>query len=266
MFTSIRELVYIFSDLLFPLHIYYNAERCILVNGIIERVTRDFDQKDKNYEIYDIDPNYVKDRVHALISLNNLNKETMKMVLNGLEECYLKYRERSPESLIFIDNPDIDRKYGEYLEIVKNRKNDLINIYLQLSNKYSDNQNKKSYVWQGDPDSELIKFYSLMIDKYKLIAPETTYDQFKAVFTGQPTINIIPIKWHQDNASELLYFNEAIKSKVNVVWNIYQRMTACFVKPDGKQFKVAWKSLKTNIEINLSVEKQEAIDELLKKL
>jgi hypothetical protein len=124
-------------------------------------------------------------------------------------------------------------------------------------------QKKTSYVWQNNPDKELPELYSLMINKYKLIAPETTPEQFKAVFTGQAIESINPIKWHQDNASELLYFNEAIKNKVNDVWHIYQRLEACFVKPDGKPFKVVWKSLKTNIDINLSSDKQKTIDEIV---
>ena len=125
-------------------------------------------------------------------------------------------------------------------------------------------QKKTSYVWQNNPDKELPELYKLMIGKYKLIASETTYEQFKAIFTGQPIESIEPIKWHQENASELLYFNVAINNKVNNVWNIYQRMTDCFVKPDGNQFNAVWKSLKTNLEINLSSDKQKAIDELLK--
>ena len=124
-------------------------------------------------------------------------------------------------------------------------------------------QNKITYQWQNNPDEELPELYSLMIDKYKLIAPETTYEQFKPIFTGQPIESISPIRWHNDNASELLYFNEAIKNKVNDVWHIYQRLAACFVKPDGKTFNAVWKSLKTNIEINLSADKQKAIDELV---
>jgi len=125
-------------------------------------------------------------------------------------------------------------------------------------------QKKTSYVWQNNPDKELPELCRLMIDKYKLIAPETTYEQFKAIFTGQPIESIEPIKWHQENASELLYFNGAINNKVNNVWHIYQRMTKCFVKPDGNQFNAVWKSLKTNLEINLSSDKQKAIDELIK--
>jgi hypothetical protein len=123
---------------------------------------------------------------------------------------------------------------------------------------------KISYIWQNNPDKELPELHKLMRDKYKLIASETNFEQFKAVFTGQPIDESFePLKWHQDNASELLYFNEAIKDKVNDVWHIYQRLAACFVKPDGKQFKAVWKSLKTNIDINLSLDKQKAIDELV---
>ncbi|MEZ4909890.1 MAG: hypothetical protein R2774_03405 [Saprospiraceae bacterium] len=138
--------------------------------------------------------------------------------------------------------------------------------FTNLLTKGNKQSKKTSYVWQTNPDTELPVLYSLMINKYKLITSETTYEQFKAVFTGQEIESINPIKWHQDNASELLYFNEAIINKVNDVWHIYQRLAACFVKPDGRPFIVAWKSLKTNIEINLSPDKQKAIDELVKYL
>lgn len=124
-----------------------------------------------------------------------------------------------------------------------------------------------SYVWQNNPDKELPELYSLMIDNYKLIAPETTYEQFKAVFTGQAIESINPIKWHQDNASELVYFIDRLEQTDNIVHNPkktdYQKMTACFVKPDGKQFKANWKQIKQNISINLSSDKQKAIDELV---
>jgi hypothetical protein len=128
-------------------------------------------------------------------------------------------------------------------------------------------QKKTSYVWQNNPDKELPELYSLMIKKYKLIAPETTPEQFKAVFTGQGTESINPIKWHQDNASELLYFIVRLEQSNNIEHNPkrtdYQKLKACFVKPDGSPFKAVWKSLKKNIDINLSPDKQKAIDELV---
>jgi len=129
-------------------------------------------------------------------------------------------------------------------------------------------QKKTSYVWQSNPDKELPKLHSLMINKYKLIAPETTYEQFKAIFTGQPIESIEPIKWHQENASELLYFIGRLEQSSNIVHNPkkadYLKMTACFVKPDGQEFKANWKQIKQNISINLSPDKQKAIDELVK--
>jgi hypothetical protein len=40
-------------------------------------------------------------------------------------------------------------------------------------------------------------------------------------------------------------------------------MTACFVKPDGKPFTASFKELKQTLSINLSQDKQKAIDELV---
>jgi len=128
-------------------------------------------------------------------------------------------------------------------------------------------QKKVSYEWQNNTDKELPELYSLMIDKYKLIAPETTYEQFKAVYTGRTIDEIEPIRWHQENASELVYFIDRLEQTDNIVHNPkktdYQKMTACFVKPDGKQFKANWKQIKQNISINLSSDKRKAIDDLV---
>lgn len=128
-------------------------------------------------------------------------------------------------------------------------------------------QKKTSYVWQSNPDNELPELYSLMIDKYKLIAPETTLEQFTAIFTGRPIDEIEPIRWHQENASELVYFIVRLEQTDNIVHNPkktdYQKMTACFVKPDGNHFKANWKQIKQNISINLSSDKQKSIDDLV---
>jgi hypothetical protein len=139
--------------------------------------------------------------------------------------------------------------------------------FTNLLTKGTKQQQKTSYVWQNNPDEELPELYKLMLNKYKLIAPETSLEQFKAVFTGQAIESINPIKWHQDNASELLYFIDRLQQTNNIVHNPkradYQKLKACFVKPDGKPFNAVWKSLKTNLEINLSPDKQKAIDELV---
>lgn len=125
-----------------------------------------------------------------------------------------------------------------------------------------------SYVWQNNPDKELPELYNWMVNELKLIASETSYEQFKAVFSRQSIDESFePIRWHQNNSSELLYFIGRLEQSNNIEHNPkradYKKLKACFVKPDGSQFEVVWKSLKTNIEINLSPDKQKAIDELV---
>ena len=191
------------------------------------------------HKSWEIDEITKKKKYHKQIIL--LNTETNGLI-NGQIDC---------NNIFEIGEPLLE--YGRLIQNKSQKKK---------------SQKKTSYVWQGYSDKELPELYSLMIDKYKLITPETTYEQFKDIFTGQPIESINPIKWHQDNASELLYFIDRLEQSNNIVHNPkkadYQRMKACFVKPDGKLFNVVWKSLKTNIEINLSADKQKAIDELLK--
>lgn len=83
------------------------------------------------------------------------------------------------------------------------------------------------------------ELYSLMLNKYKLIAPETTLEQFKAVFTGQPIESINPIKWHQDNASELLYFIDRLQKTNNIVHNPKSRLP----ENDCLLCQAQWKSI-----------------------
>lgn len=127
--------------------------------------------------------------------------------------------------------------------------------------------NKITYQWQNNPKIELPELYSLMHDEYKLIASETSLESFTAIFTGQPIdSSIIPIRWHQDNATELIYFIDKLEQSGQVKHTKkadYQKMIACFVKPNGTKFQAAFKNIKTNISINLSLGKQKAIDELV---
>jgi len=130
-------------------------------------------------------------------------------------------------------------------------------------------ETKISYNWLINPDTELKELFELMTNKYKLIASDTSYEAFEAIFSACPIDeHFNPIKWHDNNASELLYFIHNLKDghKISGIKNRidYKKMTSCFVQPDGKQFNANWKQLKFNIEINLSERKREAIDELLK--
>lgn len=191
-----------------------------------------------------------------------LDKKTEEsMILDFFnDEDYLKFHNGN---LIPLENEAIkefirEEAFKNVIELLKK----------EYSGKPSKSKKKSSYQWQGNEDKDLPELHKLMVDKYKLIASETTYKQFRDIFTGQSIENIKPIKWHQDNASELLFFLIRLRDSNNIIHNKrmnYQKLAACFIKPDGNPFKVAWKSLKTNIELNLSPDKQRAINELIKQ-
>ncbi len=86
-------------------------------------------------------------------------------------------------------------------------------IYSELKKSLKPAEKKKavkiSYVWQNNPDKELPELYRLMTEKYKLIEPETTYEQFEAVFTRQPIESINPIRWKESNRL-LAYFLDRV--------------------------------------------------------
>lgn len=118
-----------------------------------------------------------------------------------------------------------------------------------------------SYTWLNKPDTELPELYQLLIDA-QLMHPATTIEQLRAVFTAKPLQGIEPIKWHDDNASELLYFILQLESTDSIAkgrQTNYQRLTACFVKPDGSPFESAFKTLKQRVNVDLSEPKQQTI-------
>jgi hypothetical protein len=107
-------------------------------------------------------------------------------------------------------------------------------------------QKKTSYVWQNNPDTELPMLHSLMINKYKLIASETTYEQFKAIFTGQPIDSIEPIKWIDTNRLLAYFLDSAFSGQQ---WQS--------IAGNGKLFKNNHKVITAN---DLSVAKKGYID------
>lgn len=195
---------------------------------------------------------------------------------------YLVYNIASGDERILIEGYRQTEKEKQYIRYIFERyqyyyrklydsANEIFNDYKALNIFIANSQNKNiktSYLWKAGSDKELPDLYRLMIDKYKLIASESTYEQFKTVFTSKPIDGSFePIRWHQENASELLYFIVRLEQSDSIEHNPkradYQKIKACFVKPDGKPFDVVWKSLKTNVDINLSPDKQKAIDELV---
>lgn len=208
----------------------------------------------------------------------------IKYELSQLNSYIKKIEEYFPEDNYYYKFEEY-KKLQEYSSVLKKK-------LLHLDRVHKD---KKilTYEWNGlgvRIDKELSDLYSMMIDKYKLIAPETTYEQFKEVFTGHPIDEIIPIKWHDNNATELLYFIfrlgfgnwislKSIKrikkedfAKIEDIFEYikyirfdYNQLKACFIKSNGEKFNPAWKTLKQNM-LFLNEEKKKNINKLLEEL
>ena len=81
---------------------------------------------------------------------------------------------------------------------------------------FSEHKKRKSYLWSGNPDKELPTLYNLMMTEYKLIAEDTSVQQFNAVFTGQPINEISKInRTKKFNNVLLAYFADRLFQKEN---------------------------------------------------
>lgn len=185
-----------------------------------------------------------------------------------------------------IDKETKKKKYHKQIILLNDETNGLINGQLDCNNIYEigeplmkfgkliqkksqtkKSQTKTSYLWLNNPKDELLELFKLLKEDYKLIAEETTFKQLEAVFTNQPISDIVPIKWHQNNATELLYFIEELIKTDNIEGNKnrsdYKKLISCFVMPDGKKFENNFKQLKIDIKVNLSEKKQKSISTLV---
>lgn len=130
----------------------------------------------------------------------------------------------------------------------------------------------ESYKWQGKkPVNDLSELYQLL---NKHLSKETSLEQFKTIFSGIDVSKITPIKWHDDNASEVLYFiyrlaaNNCIderKNKNDEPRLNYVKLKACIIQSNGKKFTANFKELKQKIDIFLSKEKRDEIDKIVKQ-
>lgn len=97
--------------------------------------------------------------------------------------------------------------------------------------KLSKQQKKTSYLWLNNPEKELLELYKLLNKDYNLIASETTFNQFKGVFTGQPIESINPIKWIASKSLNAYFIEQLInKNKLSKVINtdIWEISKYCF--------------------------------------
>ncbi len=188
-----------------------------------------------------------EDQANAWMEINSLMKNNPETDFEYWEVNHDGYRIAS-DIIAWITKP-IDKPIDEIKPPLKTIKK---------------TSQKTTYQWQKTfIDYELKKLHKNMLGV--LIDKNTTLDDFKAIFTAKPIESINPIKWHNDNASELLYFIEKCKI-VKTKRSDYKKLTSCFLTSDGTKFKAEFKVIKQNLDINLSDKKQKSIDKILSNL
>ncbi len=135
------------------------------------------------------------------------------------------------------------------------------------------NKTTRSYRWQGTPDELTALFNNI---KAVLIPTNTPENDFKAIFQARPLNEIKPVRWHDNNATELIYFITMAEMNYAITrdgWEYgqdhsthranYVLLSECFVKNDGSKFDTkVFPQTKRNMHENLSKKKQEFIKNL----
>lgn len=124
-----------------------------------------------------------------------------------------------------------------------------------------------SYKWEDSKFNEVSILFNKI--KGKLIDKNEELKNFKNVFSEKPIEEIIPIKWHEGNASQLLYFISQLmeKGKISKERRMnYERLKKCFVKNDNLPFDENLKVLKTKLEFYFSEDKKKPIDNFIRSL
>lgn len=176
----------------------------------------------------------------------------------------LLYGLRKKELLAEIDTPNADWNDRD-IWFRKYLLNELDYHQKRPSIKPPKQQKRTTYQWQGNAGKELPELYSLMINKYKLIASDNTLEQFTAIFTGQPIKNIKPIKWNVSKTLNAYFIEQLInKNKLSKAINIDIWVISKYCFSNGANFSQSidnYKNSKTGKPSNYNL-----IDDLLNAL
>lgn len=203
--------------------------------------------------------NYI---MHKLTS-TGLIDEFMKFAMRGIQQGLENNPEEAIKGLRAIKR---ERIINNTMHTAHTRIEELLNTYIEDLPQKTPTQKalsigSLSYNWLNNPDTELSKLYQLLKDN-KLIHPNTTLEQFKAVFTAKPLQSIQPIDWI--GAKNLLaYFLQCIyKTKVPTNTNIWSVAKKCFVNANSlAQSKTNYENSRTGKPKGFEV-----IDEIIKAL
>lgn len=123
-----------------------------------------------------------------------------------------------------------------------------------------------SYKWVGDLE-DLGQLYDILNGT---LIQKTKKEDFIAAFSGEVIGSFKPIKWHDNNATEAIFFIKSLmpelvfdeRKRMN-----YDKFIGCFIKADGTCFDT--KSLKTlnrNAEVDLSMVKKLLVKDLISRV
>jgi len=150
---------------------------------------------------------------------------------------------------------------AKYIQEIE--KKSLENIHSEK--KKNSSRKNISYKWLGN-DDEIPDLFKKM--KGILIDSGTTKNEFSNIFSGIEIDKINPVKWHNDNASELLYFILQLEEKNLIAkrkHTSYIKLSGCFIKNNGCKFHEQFRALKQNLDIQFSNEKKQIIDAIIKQ-
>ncbi len=254
--------------------------------GLLNHFKRDFDEFFNDsltrYYMQFSDKVAINDRI--ITKEENFNYRMFGALPDGIKKPLKITVKKECKGFEVLENDFIDIELNECKSLLNELENnpamylkpelkkplDLYINYLEKKQKHPSKKASKqiTYQWLGKPDIDLPELYNELINN-NLIINDISPDDFKAIFTGQPIKNIKqPIKWHDNNASELLYFiTQLMKNLIKHESRIdYKRLKACFIEPNGKPFETDFRTLKTNLTINLSQNKQNVIDRIIDNL
>ena len=220
-----------------------------------------------------IDPKYMEDWIEWMTNNPELAEskypETMKnlikrikkkppfvtaLIIERIPEQFAKWK-YDIDNCIFLTKKKKIRSYLELIDLVlhqlefnsdiennavKKIKPELLEMeayFKGLLNKPPKQQKSTTYQWQGNADKELPELYSLLVDEYKLIASDTTLEQFTDIFTGQSIDSIDSIKWSASKSLNAYFIEQLIsKNKLSKAINtdVWEISKSCFI--DGTNF------------------------------
>lgn len=113
--------------------------------------------------------------------------------------------------------------------------------------KQKDQNQKTTYKWQGNAEIELPKLYRLMKDTIRLIASDTTPEQFKAVFSELPIDDKIErIEWLNKPVLLAYFIMQLVKNNKIVEIDIWAKAENCFKDINRKSLAQSYQNSLSN--------------------